>query len=141
MGGVGFFLSLPPFSWRGISGDPSFFPLPSKDFFFILRLCGNVDISGRQIEWNCLCFSSSLSRLLCAKVRIAIPACRGRGADTGFVCFVWGGFSIDLRVGKGRGSFPQIAFPAACCCYFPIRDILGGGGMLIHEMWSRLAAD
>lgn len=67
-----------------------------------------MDISGRQIEWNCLCFSSSLSRLLCAKVRIAIPGCRDRGVDQDlFVLF--GVFSIDLYVGKGRGgSFPKL---------------------------------
>lgn len=52
-----------------------------------------------------------------------------------FVFF--GIFSIDLRVGKGRGSFPQIASPAACCCYSPARVMTGGGGMLIHAMRCR----
>lgn len=77
-----------------------------------------MDISGRQIEWNCLCFSSSLCRLLCAKVRIAIPGCRDRGADTGLVCFLWD-FLHRSACGKGEGVLSPNCFPRRLLLLFP----------------------
>lgn len=117
-GGVGFFFPSPPFFGGGFQKIHLSFPSPPKVFFFILRLCGNVDISGRQIEWNCLCFSSSLSRLLCAKVRIAIPGCRDRGAGTALVCLVWG-FLHRSGCGKGEGVLSPHRFPCRLLLLFP----------------------